>query len=82
VSTPELTKARVKVARRQISESKDYKDKRVAVAEYVRDRGERLADVYRLASHWSLITACQLFDEEVPVCWIWPCGSAVGAVSW
>ena len=30
LSTPDLTKARVKAARKQLRESKDYKDKQVA----------------------------------------------------
>ena len=33
MSTPELTKARVKAARKQQLKSKDYKDKQVADAE-------------------------------------------------
>jgi putative FmdB family regulatory protein len=37
VNTPELSKARVKDARRQLKESRDYKDKQVAEAEYVQE---------------------------------------------
>ena len=37
LSTREMTKARVKKARRQIKESKDYKDKQVAEAEHVKE---------------------------------------------
>ena len=37
LSTPELTKARVNAARKQMSESRDHKDKQVAEAEYVSD---------------------------------------------
>ena len=35
LSTTDLTKARVKAARKQIRESKDYKDKQVAQAEEI-----------------------------------------------
>ncbi|HEX2459230.1 MAG TPA: zinc ribbon domain-containing protein [Vicinamibacterales bacterium] len=37
VNTPELSKARVKDARRQLKESRNYKDKQVADAEYVQE---------------------------------------------
>ena len=37
MSTPELTQARVKTARKQHRESKDVKDKKVADAEYRKD---------------------------------------------
>ncbi|MET0214543.1 MAG: hypothetical protein ABW292_16145, partial [Vicinamibacterales bacterium] len=37
VNTPELNKARVKGARRQLKESRDYKDKKVAEAEYIQE---------------------------------------------
>jgi putative FmdB family regulatory protein len=37
VSTPELSKARVKDARRQLKASGDYKDKKVAEAEYIQE---------------------------------------------
>lgn len=37
LSTKDLTKARVKVARKQRLASKDYKDKQVAEAEHVRE---------------------------------------------
>lgn len=40
LSTPELTKARVKTARRQIARSKDTKDKQIAETEYVRHHME------------------------------------------
>jgi putative FmdB family regulatory protein len=37
VNTPELSKARVKSARRQLQESRDYKDKKVAEQEYIQE---------------------------------------------
>jgi putative FmdB family regulatory protein len=37
VNTPELSKARVKNARRQLKESTDYKDKKVAEVEYIQE---------------------------------------------
>ena len=37
VNSPELSKARVKDARRQLKESRDYKDKKVAEAEYIQE---------------------------------------------
>jgi putative FmdB family regulatory protein len=37
VNTPELSKARVKGARRQLRDSRDYKDKKVAEAEYIQE---------------------------------------------
>jgi putative FmdB family regulatory protein len=37
VNTPELSKARVMDARRQLKESRNYKDKQVADAEYVQE---------------------------------------------
>ena len=40
VNTPEMRRARVKAARRQMRESRDYKDKQVAEAEYVRHHME------------------------------------------
>ena len=40
VNTPERTKANVKAARKQIAQSKDYKDKQVAQAEYVKHHAE------------------------------------------
>jgi len=40
VSTLERTKANVKTARKQIAQSKDYKDKQVAQAEYVKHHSE------------------------------------------
>jgi putative FmdB family regulatory protein len=40
MSTRELTKARVKAARKQISESKNTRDKQVAEAEYMRHHME------------------------------------------
>ena len=40
VNTLERTKANVKAARKQISQSKDHKDKQVAEAEYVKHHAE------------------------------------------
>ena len=40
VSSLERTKANVKSARKQIAQSKDYKDKHVAQAEYVKHHSE------------------------------------------
>ena len=40
VSTLERTKTNVKAARKQIAQSKDYKDKQVAQAEYVKHHAE------------------------------------------
>jgi hypothetical protein len=40
VSTLERTKTNVKAARKQIAQSKDYKDKQVAEAEYVKHHAE------------------------------------------
>ena len=40
VSTVERTKTNVKAARKQIAQSKDYKDKQVAEAEYVKHHAE------------------------------------------
>jgi putative FmdB family regulatory protein len=40
VSTLEQTKANVTAARKQIAQSKDYKDKQVAQAEYVKHHSE------------------------------------------
>lgn len=40
LSTRDLTKARVKAARKQIAQSKDTKDKQIAEAEYVRHHME------------------------------------------
>jgi len=40
LSTRELTKARVKAARKQIAQSKETKDKQIAEAEYVRHHME------------------------------------------
>jgi putative FmdB family regulatory protein len=37
VNTPEGSKARVRNARRQLKESRDYKDKQVAEAEYIQE---------------------------------------------
>jgi len=37
VNTPELSRARVKDARRQLKESRDHKDKKVAEAEYIQE---------------------------------------------
>ncbi len=40
VSTPERTKANVKIARKQMAQSKDHKDKQVAQAEYNKHHAE------------------------------------------
>jgi putative FmdB family regulatory protein len=37
VNSPELSKARVQDARRQLKASRDYKDKKVAEAEYIQE---------------------------------------------
>jgi putative FmdB family regulatory protein len=37
VNSPELSKARVKDARRQLKASRDYQDKKVAEAEYIQE---------------------------------------------
>lgn len=37
VNTPERSRERVKDARRQLKESRDYKDKKVAEAEYIQE---------------------------------------------
>lgn len=41
VNTPEVSRARVRAARRQLRQSKDHKDKQIAEAEHIR---EHMAD--------------------------------------
>lgn len=37
VSSPEMSRARVKAARKRLAQSKDYKDKQVAEAEHIKE---------------------------------------------